>query len=683
MQRVVLFFIAIISTTFLSAQDKAALDSLDKIIKSNTADTIKVDAYLSLANLHYNHSPHEAIKFCEKARLLSEKINSANGLISSLGWLAYLYEQQGDISKALYYNEQALTLAEKNGKKKNQSILLNNIAAIYKDQGKLDDALELNYKSMEIRYELKDSSGVAATYNNIGLIFQSQGKIPEALDYYMRALKFFELLKDYDGIATALQNVGTIYKDQKQYDEALYYFRQSLSIMQQSNDKYGAGYGLNSIGGLFEDRGSLDSSLYYYNQALTLRIEINDKQGTAYSLRNIGNIYEKQKNFSEARKTYGKSLAAFEVLGDKWGIAKVTNNYGALMMAENDLSSAENYLKRSLKLSQELGFPPEIRNAAGNLQKLYRAKNDWKNALLMNEIFIQMRDSIENIDNAKTALKTHFKYDYEKKEAILKAEQEKKDAITRAEISKQKLVRNSFVGGFIIVLLFAGVFFRQRNRIAKEMEVSDKLLLNILPAEVAIELKEKGYADAKHFDEVTVMFTDFKGFTQIAEKLSAVELVAEIDNCFKAFDEITSRYNIEKIKTIGDAYMCAGGLPVTNKTNAVDVVNAAIEIRNFISQRQSETNKPKFEIRIGVHSGPVVAGIVGVRKFAYDIWGDTVNIAARMESSGEAGKVNISGSTYELVKDLTEGKPSKFKFEYRGKVLAKNKGEIDMYFVES
>jgi len=215
--------------------------------------------------------------------------------------------------------------------------------------------------------------------------------------------------------------------------------------------------------------------------------------------------------------------------------------------------------------------------------------------------------------------------------------------------------------------------------VVAEKKKSDDLLLNILPEEVAEELKAKGSADAKQFNEVTVMFTDFKGFTQISEKLTPEELVAEIHTCFKAFDNIIEKHNIEKIKTIGDAYMCAGGLPVTNTTNAVDVVNAAIEIQQFmqqhLQQRQKE-NKPLFEIRIGIHTGPVVAGIVGVKKFAYDIWGDTVNVASRMESSGEAGKVNISGSTYELVKD-------KFKCEHRGKIQAKNKGEIDMYFIES
>jgi class 3 adenylate cyclase len=212
-----------------------------------------------------------------------------------------------------------------------------------------------------------------------------------------------------------------------------------------------------------------------------------------------------------------------------------------------------------------------------------------------------------------------------------------------------------------------------------EKQKSDDLLLNILPEEVANELKEKGRADAKQFDMVTVMFTDFKGFTKISERLSPSQLVEEIHICFKAFDAIIARHNIEKIKTIGDAYMCAGGLPVSNETHAIDVVNAAIEIRQFMQEHLEQkklTGQEVFEIRIGIHTGPVVAGIVGIRKFAYDIWGDTVNIASRLESSGEAGKINISGSTYECVKDH-------FSCTYRGKIEAKNKGQIDMYFVEN
>jgi len=219
----------------------------------------------------------------------------------------------------------------------------------------------------------------------------------------------------------------------------------------------------------------------------------------------------------------------------------------------------------------------------------------------------------------------------------------------------------------------------QKKVLEAEKKKSDDLLLNILPAEVAEELKAKGTTTAKDFSEVTVLFTDFKNFTLMSEKLSAQELVNQINYCYSAFDNIITKHGIEKIKTIGDSYMCAGGLPVANTTNAEDTVSAALEIRDFMlaeKQKRESEGKPFFEIRIGCNTGSVVAGIVGIKKFAYDIWGDTVNIASRMESSGEPGKVNISGSTYELVKD-------KFKCEHRGEIEAKNKGMIDMYFVEN
>ena len=219
---------------------------------------------------------------------------------------------------------------------------------------------------------------------------------------------------------------------------------------------------------------------------------------------------------------------------------------------------------------------------------------------------------------------------------------------------------------------------RRTAELSNEKRKSDELLLNILPVEVAEELKQNGRTNAKTYSMVTVMFTDFKDFTDVSEKVSAELLVAEIDYCFSAFDRIIQNYKVEKIKTIGDAYICAGGMPVLNFTHAVDMVNAAIDIRDFMEVRKKEKESKgeiPFVIRIGIHTGPVVAGIVGVKKFAYDIWGDTVNLANRMESSGEVGKINISGATYELIKNA-------FQCVHRGKITAKNKGEIDMYFAE-
>ncbi len=251
--------------------------------------------------------------------------------------------------------------------------------------------------------------------------------------------------------------------------------------------------------------------------------------------------------------------------------------------------------------------------------------------------------------------------------------------------SELKAKRNqSFYLSVGIAALLAVSFFITRNYlnqrksnkiISVEKKRSDDLLLNILPADVAEELKEKGTADARLFDHVTVLFTDFVNFTTISEMLTPQQLVNELHFCFKTFDEIISRYNIEKIKTIGDAYLAVAGLPNADPNHAINTVKAAVEISEFIYNRNASIGNKSFNIRIGIHSGSVVAGIVGVKKFAYDIWGDTVNTAARMEQHSLPGKINMSETTYELVKN-------EFAFAYRGEIEAKNKGALKMYFVE-
>lgn len=216
----------------------------------------------------------------------------------------------------------------------------------------------------------------------------------------------------------------------------------------------------------------------------------------------------------------------------------------------------------------------------------------------------------------------------------------------------------------------------QHSELKTAKQKSDELLLNILPSEVAEELKEKGHTDARLFNNVSVLFTDFVGFTKAGERMSPQELVDELHVCFRTFDEIISKYRIEKIKTIGDAYLAVSGLPAADANHALNVTRAAIEIQAFMKDRKEKMREKTFDIRIGIHSGSVVAGIVGIKKFAYDIWGDTVNTAARMESASEPGKINISEATHELIK-------GHFDCTYRGMIDAKNKGELKMYFVNA
>jgi len=217
---------------------------------------------------------------------------------------------------------------------------------------------------------------------------------------------------------------------------------------------------------------------------------------------------------------------------------------------------------------------------------------------------------------------------------------------------------------------------QQRAIIEEEKNKVEKLLLNILPEETAEELKSRGKASARSYRQVTVMFTDFVGFTRIAEKMRPAELVAKLDSYFIKFDEIIQKHAIEKIKTIGDSYMCAGGVPIRSKSNPIDTVLAALEIQRYMNELKvnSSEGEDNWELRIGINTGEIIAGVIGTKRFAYDIWGNTVNTANRLQITSEPGMINVSGTTFQEIEPY-------FEFSYRGKIAAKNKGEIDMYYV--
>jgi class 3 adenylate cyclase len=215
------------------------------------------------------------------------------------------------------------------------------------------------------------------------------------------------------------------------------------------------------------------------------------------------------------------------------------------------------------------------------------------------------------------------------------------------------------------------------SQLEQERRKSDVLLLNTLPEKIAEELKQTGKVKPVYYESASILFTDFKDFTKLAEQLTPEELVNELDYCFSYFDMVIEEHNLEKLKTIGDSYMCVAGIPTATSTHAIDAVLAALQIREFMNWRRCEKaqkNQPYWEIRIGIHSGPLLAGVIGKKKFSYDVWGDSVNTASRLESSSLPGGINISQATFELVKDF-------FDWEYRGKIEAKSKGSIDMYFV--
>jgi adenylate cyclase len=437
---------------------------------------------------------------------------------------------------------------------------------------------------------------------------------------------------------------------------------------------------LNNMGTIHQVQGDRARAMEYFQKAAELSEELGLKSALAENMVNVGSIHTEQGDLARALECLRRSEAIQEEIGDKRGLAMSLNSIGLVHTKQGDLPLAVNDCQKSRALAEEIGSLDRQKGACECLYEAYKAMGDKGNALLYYEQMVAHRDSMYNEESTKKLTQLEMQYDFDKKEAATAADQEKKDALAAQEMRRKNLQRNAFIGGFGLMLLLAGTFFTQRNRISKARKRSDELLLNILPEEVAEELKATGSAEAVHIDQVTVLFTDFKGFTAMSETLSPQQLVRDLNECFSAFDHITAKYGIEKIKTIGDAYMAAGGLPTPNSTHAMDVINAALEMRNFIAEgkaRKIAAGLPYFEIRIGVHTGPVVAGIVGVKKFQYDIWGDTVNTASRMESSGAPGKVNISATTHALLSNADT-----LRFEPRGLVAAKGKGDLEMFFVE-
>lgn len=348
---------------------------------------------------------------------------------------------------------------------------------------------------------------------------------------------------------------------------------------------------------------------------------------------------------------------------------------------KNELSSQNNELARKLNdLSSTQGKMNQT------LRQQERSIRSMSDAQMRTELIMttqkKMIDSIafgktlDSLNQAQAVL--YQKSELQRRETEL------------AETRSQRILLLAGIG--LVVMLAGGMYNRFRNvqrytrqleaknsQIKEEQRRSEELLLNILPAVVAEELKQKGYANARHHDQVSVLFTDFVNFTRIAETLTPEQLVTELDECFRGFDTIIAKYGLEKIKIIGDAYLCVGGMPNADPLHAQHTIAAAMDIQAFLAERNErhrELGLPIFEARLGIHTGPVVAGVVGQRKFAYDIWGDTVNVASRLETTSMPGRVNISDATYQLVKE-------NFECTYRGKIDTKNKGQLDMYFVDS
>ncbi len=629
-------YLLLIMLSFIQVGTKAnEIDSLKRILSSNINDTTRVNVLNALSKVYMHDYPDSSIIMSTNSKKLAEQIHFNSGL----------------------------------------ALAIKNIGIVYYMEGKWGEAIINWQEAIEVYKKLSDKKGIANMLNNQGVIFFNQGDDAKALEVHLNSLKMSEDIGDTLRIVASLNNIGIVYLNKSAtYNKAREYFLRSFELSKKINDTYSIGASSGNLGELYFKMNDDKKALYYLNISVKT---YQDNEGLTYSLNYKGKLYTRQKQFEQAIKTHLEAYQIAKKLDTKLDQTQSLIGLAQAYSAKGDIPFATTTFKKALDIATQLNAISEIKDIYEGLTAIYSQQSDYDNAFKYQSLLLSIKDTIYNTTTDKKLGTLQFTFDLEKKETQISLLNKDKQ-LKAKEIQRQKVVMTSFIGGFIVVLLFAIVFFKQRNKISKEKQRSEELLLNILPEETAEELKTKGSAEPKLINLVTVLFTDFKGFTQLSEKLTAKELVGEINECFVAFDHIMQKYGVEKIKTIGDSYMAAGGLPAPNETHATDVVKAAFEIKAFMEEhkaRKIALGQLYFEIRIGINTGPVVAGIVGIKKFSYDIWGDTVNTASRMESSGEVGKVNISGTTYELVKD-------KFNCVHRGKIAAKGKGDIDMYFAE-
>ena len=522
----------------------------------------------------------------------------------------------------------------------------------------------------------KDSiSHLYYAYVNKGNALRIKGDLSEALESYIRAAKFALEKKDNGSLGIVYITIADVYSIMGNHEKAINQYQEAIDILKKQNDSVSVASALLNAGDEYFNQGELDSAMHYFEESGQIFRDINYLVGTAYNLGNIGMVYAEQGKDNLATLNIDTAINILEQEEDYYPICVYLTYMSDIYLKQNDWDKALQYTKRSLELAQKYGLKNEISDAHLQLSELHKKAGNLQQYIDNYKAHITYKDSVKNVTAVQQV--ESVRADFE-----ISLKQMEVDLLHQKQKNQRIIVWSTIIALFLVGMLAFGLYRRYlyinrtKKIIEKEKKHSDELLHNILPVEIAHELKIFGKVKANKFDSVTVLFTDFKGFTKYAESLSPEQLVESVDYYFSKFDEILGRFHLEKIKTIGDAYMCAGGLPFPSIDHANRMVQAALEIVEFVNKakQDADDHHTHFDIRVGINTGPVVAGVVGTKKFAYDIWGDTVNIAARMETNSEPGRVNISENTYKLIKD-------DFDVEYRGEIVAKNRGSLKMYFV--
>jgi len=557
--------------------------------------------------------------------------------------------------------------------------LLKLLSRLAQDHPNPEKSLQFSEELLLKAKAMDSTSRIMAAYLQKGNALRLKGDLSQALESYFEGVKIAEEEENKKDLGLFFIAMAGVYSGMGNNKNLIKYYKNGIKIFKEINDTLMYATSLENLGDAYNlDMAKPDSALIFFRESGPIFKALDNKTGMAYNLGNIGLAYAQLGKNTIAEDNISGAISLLEDLGDYYPICVYLTYMSDMYVARGDWTAAFGAAQKSLKMARQYGLKEQISDAYLKLSELYEKRGEATKSLQYYKDHIAYKDSVKNI----TAVQQIADMQISQKQTEIDLKQTEVTLLNQQQKNQRNISMATAIALFLIALLAFGLYRRYRfirrtkDIIEQERNRSESLLLNILPEETALELKENGKVQAKKFESVTVLFTDFEGFTNFAENLSPEKLVESVDFYFSKFDDIMEKYDLEKIKTVGDSYMCAGGLPFPTEDHAQKMVQAAFEMAAFVKEakKTNSNDQTRFDIRIGINTGPVVAGVVGTKKFSYDIWGDTVNIASRMESNSEPGKINVSENTYEIIKDT-------FDCEYRGKIKAKNRGMMKMYFV--
>lgn len=610
-------------------------------------------------------NPDQALSYAYEATALARSLGLGQELADSLNNTGYALFREDLYPDAVKRFQEAIAQSDLDEYPRGYAMGRNGYGMVWSALGEYQRALDDFEKALRVFVSIDDLQGQAYALNNIGTVHHSLGAYDQAIAAYISALKINEQLKNQDEIATSYNNIGAANAGQNNFEAAYHYYSEALSIYEQDANDVGRADTLMNMGNFFRDFGYTTEALDFYSKALNLLTSIDSKPRIANAFTALGYVSELNGDAPAALAYYEDALK----IGEQAGLLEISinawNNIGTVYHNAGDYKSALNHhisaLEASKKNVYEQGLESALKNIANDYQKMSRFQEANHYFILYNEL----RDALNEREQSRNFANSQTLYETEKKDQEIEAQ--------RTVISQKEARARLLLGITFAAIAFLSITGTMALVIAKEKKKSEALLLNILPPKVADDLKRTGRATPERFDDVTILFSDIVDFTAISSSMDPTALIEELNRIFTAFDAILDRNGCQRIKTIGDAYFAVCGLPDPVSDHAHRIAVSALEMLDYLDSSKNP-GSPPWEIRIGIHTGPVVGGVVGVRKYIYDVFGDTVNTASRMESNSIPMRINVSETTKRLLEDH-------FSFDEREPLPVKGKGLYKMYFI--